>query len=470
MVKKKTIIEKIWERHIVHEEEGKPDLLYIDQHLIHEVTSPQAFEGLRLNNRKVRRPDLTFATMDHNVPTKDRENPQDEIAQKQMDALKKNCEEFGIKLADMYHPDQGIVHVIGPQLGLTQPGKTIVCGDSHTSTHGAFGALAFGIGTSEVEHVFATRTLNQSKPKTMNVKVVDELGVGVTAKDLILAIIAKFGVDFGTGHVVEYTGQAIRDLTMEGRMTVCNMSIEGGARAGLISPDQTTVEFLRGRRYVPRDEDEFEALSQEWLALATDEGATYDTTLEIDASEIEPQVSWGTNPSMVVPISATTPSIESASDKDGTKRALEYMGLKENTPMTDIEIDHVFIGSCTNSRVLDLQRAADIIRGNKVKEGVKAIVVPGSFLVKQEAEELGLDQVFIEAGFEWRNAGCSACLGMNDDQVPAGGRCASSSNRNFEGRQGNGARTHLVSPEMAAAAAINGRFVDVRQYQSKVMA
>ena len=470
MVKKKTIIEKIWERHIVHEEEGKPDLLYIDQHLIHEVTSPQAFEGLRLNNRKVRRPDLTFATMDHNVPTKDRENPQDEIAQKQMDALKKNCEEFGIKLADMYHPDQGIVHVIGPQLGLTQPGKTIVCGDSHTSTHGAFGALAFGIGTSEVEHVFATQTLNQSKPKTMNVKVVGELGVGVTAKDLILAIIAKFGVDFGTGHVVEYTGQAIRDLTMEGRMTVCNMSIEGGARAGLISPDQTTVDFLRGRRYVPRDEAEFEALSQEWLALATDEGATYDTTLEIDASEIEPQVSWGTNPSMVVPISATTPTIESASDKDGTKRALEYMGLRENTPITDIEIDHVFIGSCTNSRVLDLQRAADIIRGNKVKEGVKAIVVPGSFLVKQEAEELGLDQVFIEAGFEWRNAGCSACLGMNDDQVPAGGRCASSSNRNFEGRQGNGARTHLVSPEMAAAAAINGRFVDVRQYQSKVMA
>ena len=470
MVKKKTIIEKIWERHIVHEEEGKPDLLYIDQHLIHEVTSPQAFEGLRLNNRKVRRPDLTFATMDHNVPTKDRENPQDEIAQKQMDALKKNCEEFGIKLADMYHPDQGIVHVIGPQLGLTQPGKTIVCGDSHTSTHGAFGALAFGIGTSEVEHVFATQTLNQSKPKTMNVKVVGELGVGVTAKDLILAIIAKFGVDFGTGHVVEYTGQAIRDLTMEGRMTVCNMSIEGGARAGLISPDQTTVDFLRGRRYVPRDEAEFEALSQEWLALATDEGATYDTTLEINASEIEPQVSWGTNPSMVVPISATTPTIESASDKDGTKRALEYMGLRENTPITDIEIDHVFIGSCTNSRVLDLQRAADIIRGNKVKEGVKAIVVPGSFLVKQEAEELGLDKVFIEAGFEWRNAGCSACLGMNDDQVPAGGRCASSSNRNFEGRQGNGARTHLVSPEMAAAAAINGRFVDVRQYQSKVMA
>ncbi|WP_166627159.1 3-isopropylmalate dehydratase large subunit [Jeotgalicoccus sp. S0W5] len=470
MAKQKTIIEKIWERHIVHEEEGKPDLLYIDQHLIHEVTSPQAFEGLRLNNRKVRRPDLTFATMDHNVPTKDRENPQDEIAQKQMDALKKNCADFGIKLADMYHPDQGIVHVIGPQLGLTQPGKTIVCGDSHTSTHGAFGALAFGIGTSEVEHVFATQTLNQSKPKTMNVKVVGDLGVGVTAKDLILAIISKFGVDFGNGHVVEYTGQAVRNLTMEGRMTVCNMSIEGGARAGLISPDQTTIDFLRGRRYVPKDEAEFDLLAKDWLSLATDEGAVYDTTLEIDASQIEPQVSWGTNPSMVVPISATTPSISESKDQDGTKRALEYMGLEENTAITDIEIDHVFIGSCTNSRVLDLQRAADIIKGNKVKEGVKAIVVPGSFLVKQEAEALGIDKVFIEAGFEWRNAGCSACLGMNDDQVPAGGRCASSSNRNFEGRQGNGARTHLVSPEMAAAAAINGRFVDVRQYQHKVMA
>ncbi|CDZ99341.1 3-isopropylmalate dehydratase large subunit [Jeotgalicoccus saudimassiliensis] len=470
MAQKKTIIEKIWERHVVHQEEGKPDLLYIDQHLIHEVTSPQAFEGLRLNNRKVRRPDLTFATMDHNVPTKNREDTQDAIAQKQMDALKKNCEEFGIKLADMYHPDQGIVHVIGPQLGLTQPGKTIVCGDSHTSTHGAFGALAFGIGTSEVEHVFATQTLTQSKPKTMNVKVNGALSVGVTAKDLILAIIAKFGVDFGTGHVVEYTGQAIRDLTMEGRMTVCNMSIEGGARAGLISPDETTVDFLRGRRYVPRDEAEYNALAEEWLDLRTDEGAEYDTTLEIDASEIEPQVSWGTNPSMVVPISSTTPVVSGSKDEDSTKRALEYMGLEEGMAITDIEIDHVFIGSCTNSRVLDLQRAADIIQGSKVKEGVKAIVVPGSFLVKQEAEALGIDKVFIDAGFEWRNAGCSACLGMNEDTVPPGGRCASTSNRNFEGRQGNGARTHLVSPEMAAAAAINGRFVDVRKYQSRVTA
>lgn len=470
MVQKKTIIEKIWERHVVHQEEGKPDLLYIDQHLIHEVTSPQAFEGLRLNNRKVRRPDLTFATMDHNVPTKNREDAQDEIAQKQMDALKKNCEEFGVKLADMYHPDQGIVHVIGPQLGLTQPGKTIVCGDSHTSTHGAFGALAFGIGTSEVEHVFATQTLTQTKPKTMNVKVNGELSVGVTAKDLILAIIAKFGVDFGTGHVVEYTGQAVRDLTMEGRMTVCNMSIEGGARAGLISPDETTVDFLRGRRYVPRDEEEYRELADEWLSLSTDEGAEYDSTLEINASEIEPQVSWGTNPSMVVPINATTPTVSGSKDEDSIKRALEYMGLEEGMAITDIEIDHVFIGSCTNSRVLDLQRAADIIKGSRVKEGVKAIVVPGSFLVKQEAEALGIDKVFIDAGFEWRNAGCSACLGMNEDTVPAGGRCASTSNRNFEGRQGNGARTHLVSPEMAAAAAINGRFVDVRKYQNRVTA
>lgn len=470
MVQKKTIIEKIWERHVVHQEEGKPDLLYIDQHLIHEVTSPQAFEGLRLNNRKVRRPDLTFATMDHNVPTKNREDAQDVIAQKQMDALKKNCEEFGVKLADMYHPDQGIVHVIGPQLGLTQPGKTIVCGDSHTSTHGAFGALAFGIGTSEVEHVFATQTLTQTKPKTMNVKVNGNLSVGVTAKDLILAIIAKFGVDFGTGHVVEYTGQAVRDLTMEGRMTVCNMSIEGGARAGLISPDETTVDFLRGRRYVPRDEEEYRELADEWLSLSTDEGAEYDTTLEINADEIEPQVSWGTNPSMVVPISASTPTVSGSKDEDSTKRALEYMGLEEGMAITDIEIDHVFIGSCTNSRVLDLQRAADIIQGSQVKEGVKAIVVPGSFLVKQEAEALGIDKVFIDAGFEWRNAGCSACLGMNEDTVPAGGRCASTSNRNFEGRQGNGARTHLVSPEMAAAAAINGRFVDVRKYQSRVTA
>jgi 3-isopropylmalate/(R)-2-methylmalate dehydratase large subunit len=418
-----------------------------------------------MNNRKVRRPDLTFATMDHNVPTINREVIRDEIAKKQLETLKKNCQEFGIKLADMFHPDQGIVHVIGPQLGLTQPGKTIVCGDSHTSTHGAFGALAFGIGTSEVEHVLATQSIWQQRPKTMNVKVEGDLGPGVTAKDLILAIIGKFGVSFGTGYVVEYTGDAIRNLNMEGRMTVCNMSIEGGARAGLISPDEKTVEFLRGKRYVPKGE-EFEKTAQEWLALATDEGAEYDRTLTINAEEIEPQVTWGTNPGMCVPVSATTPSISNVENKDEVKRALDYMGLEENQPITSIEIDHVFIGSCTNSRLTDLRKAADIIRGNKVHKNIKkAIVVPGSHVVKTEAEKEGLDIIFKEAGFEWRDSGCSACLGMNEDIIPAGGRCASTSNRNFEGRQGTGARTHLVSPEMAAAAAITGHFVDVRKLQ-----
>jgi len=464
MTKPKTIIEKVWEKKVVHEEEGKPDLLYIDLHLVHEVTSPQAFEGLRMKGRKVRRPDLTFATMDHNVPTINREQVNDPIAKQQMDTLAKNCEEFGIELADMFHPDQGIVHVIGPQLGLTQPGKTIVCGDSHTSTHGAFGALAFGIGTSEVEHVLATQTIWQAKPKTLNVKVEGELGVGVTAKDLILAIIAKYGVHMGTGYVIEYTGEAIRNMTMEERMTVCNMSIEAGARAGLISPDETTVEFLRGRRHVPKGE-EFEKVAQEWLALATDEGAEYDKTLTIDATKIEPQVTWGTNPGMGAPISGSTPTIAESEDPRSVELALEYMGLEENQPMTSIEIDHVFIGSCTNSRLRDLEKAARIIKGKKVKDGVRAIVVPGSFLVKMEAEEKGIDKIFKEAGFEWRDAGCSMCLGMNEDIVPPGGRCASTSNRNFEGRQGNGARTHLVSPEMAAAAAIEGRFVDVREYE-----
>ncbi|WP_152655316.1 3-isopropylmalate dehydratase large subunit [Oceanobacillus sp. CFH 90083] len=463
MGKALTVFEKIWNKHVVKEEEGKPALLYIDQHLVHEVTSPQAFEGLRLNGRKVRRPDLTFATMDHNVPTINRENIKDEISKKQMEALKKNCADFGIKLADMYHPDQGIVHVIGPQLGLTQPGKTIVCGDSHTSTHGAFGAFAFGIGTSEVEHVLATQTIWQDKPKTLNVKVIGDLGTGVTAKDLILAIIAKFGVRFGTGYVMEYTGDAIRKLTMEERMTICNMSIEAGARAGLISPDETTVEFLRGREMVPEG-DAFDALAEEWLALATDEGAEYDHTVTIHADEIEPQVTWGTNPGMGAPVNAATPTIKDADNPEEIERALKYMDLKENQPITSIEIDHVFIGSCTNSRLSDLKKASKIVEGKKVKEGIKAIVVPGSFLVKQEAEEIGLDKIFIDAGFEWRNSGCSMCLGMNDDIVPAGGRCASTSNRNFEGRQGNGARTHLVSPEMAAAAAIEGHFVDVRKY------
>lgn len=463
MGKPETIIEKIWQKHVVHQEKGKPDLLYIDQHLVHEVTSPQAFEGLRLNNRTVRRPDLTYATMDHNVPTKNREIIKDEISKKQMETLRENCQEFGIKLADMFHPDQGIVHVIGPQLGLTQPGKTIVCGDSHTSTHGAFGALAFGIGTSEVEHVLATQTIWQERPKTMNVKVIGELAPGVTAKDLILAIIGKFGVRFGTGHVMEYTGDAIRKLTMEERMTVCNMSIEAGARAGLISPDGTTVEYLRGREYVPEGEA-YEALAAEWLQLATDDGAEYDSTVEIHASEIEPQVTWGTNPGMCVPVNGRTPNLTEVENKEDVKRALDYMGLEEGQPITSIEIDHVFIGSCTNSRLSDLQKAASIIEGRKVKENVKAIVVPGSFSVKLQAEAAGLDKVFTDAGFEWRESGCSMCLGMNDDIVPPGGRCASTSNRNFEGRQGNGARTHLVSPEMAAAAAIEGRFVDVREF------
>lgn len=467
MGKGKTVIEKIWETHVVHSQEEKPDLIYIDQHLVHEVTSPQAFEGLRLKNRKVRRPDLTYATMDHNVPTKNREVVKDEISKTQMETLRRNCEEFVIKLADMFHPDQGIVHVIGPQLGLTQPGKTIVCGDSHTSTHGAFGALAFGIGTSEVEHVLATQTLMQSRPKTMNVKVNGDLPAGVTAKDLILAIIAKFGVKFGTGHVIEYTGDAIRNLSMEGRMTVCNMSIEGGARAGLISPDETTVEYLRGREYVPEGEA-FDRKAAEWLELASDEDAEYDKTLEIDAQEVEPQVSWGTNPSMVVPISGMTPSVEAVDNKDEVSRALEYMGLEENQPITSIEVDHVFIGSCTNSRLPDLVNAANIVKGHKVKDGVRAIVVPGSFSVKLQAEELGIDEIFREAGFEWRESGCSMCLAMNDDVVPAGGRCASTSNRNFEGRQGSGARTHLVSPEMAAVAAIEGNFTDVRKFQAGV--
>jgi len=380
-----------------------------------------------------------------------------------MDTLQENCEAFGVTLADMYHPDQGIVHVIGPELGLTQPGKTIVCGDSHTSTHGAFGALGFGIGTSEVEHVLATQTVWQGTPRTLNLKVVGDLRPGITAKDLMLAIIAKFGVGFGTGYIVEYTGQAIRDLTMEGRMTICNMSIEAGARAGLISPDETTVEFLRGRRHVPQG-PAFDEAAAEWLSLASDEGAEYDETLIIDAAEVEPQVTWGTNPAMCVPVSGHVPTLEEANYDPNVKRALEYMGLEEGQPIQSIEVDHIFIGSCTNSRVRDLRNAAEIIKGNTLHPNIKkAIVVPGSFTVKMQAEKEGLDKIFMEAGFEWRNSGCSACLGMNDDVVPAGGRCASTSNRNFEGRQGNGARTHLVSPEMAAAAAIKGHFIDVRK-------
>ncbi|WP_059172595.1 3-isopropylmalate dehydratase large subunit [Bacillus sp. FJAT-27445] len=462
----KTIVEKIWEQHVVHREDGRPDLLYIDLHLVHEVTSPQAFEGLRMNGRTVRRPDLTFATMDHNVPTKDQSVIKDLISRKQIDTLIDNCQEFNIPLADITHPDNGIVHVIGPELGLTQPGKTIVCGDSHTSTHGAFGALAFGIGTSEVEHVLATQTLWQKRPKTLNIKVNGQLGFGVTAKDLILAIIAQNGVRFGTGYVIEFTGEAIRSLSMEERMTVCNMSIEAGARAGLITPDETTFNYLRGRKYAPHGAD-FDKAVEKWRALATDEGAVYDKTIEIEASEIAPQVTWGTNPGMCIPVDATIPTPESAgseSEKQEIERALDYMGLEAGQPITSVPVEHVFIGSCTNSRLSDLRRAASVIQGRHVNSGVQAIVVPGSKSVKAAAEQEGLDLIFKNAGFEWRDAGCSMCLAMNDDIVPPGERCASTSNRNFEGRQGTGARTHLVSPEMAAAAAIEGHFVDIRQY------
>lgn len=460
------IIEKVWNNHVVYQEDGKPDLLYIDLHLIHEVTSPQAFEGLRLANRKVRRPDLCYATMDHNVPTKNLPTINDPIARKQIETLGENAKEFGIELADMGHPDQGIVHVIGPELGLTQPGKTIVCGDSHTSTHGAFGAIAFGIGTSEVEHVLSTQTLWQNKPRTMQVNVAGELGAGVEAKDIILAIIAKFGIDVGTGHIIEFTGDAIKKLSMEERMTICNMSIEAGAKAGLIAPDQTTIDYIRGRRYAPQGE-EFERAAAYWLSLASDVGATYDAVLEINGAEIEPVVTWGTNPAMGAGISQSVPTkadYTTAADKAALEKALTYMGLEEGQALTDIEIQHVFIGSCTNSRLSDLRAAAKVIEGRKVNENVTAIVVPGSVSTKLQAEQEGLDKIFTAAGFEWREAGCSMCLAMNDDVVPTGERCASTSNRNFEGRQGTGSRTHLVSPPMAAAAAIAGHFVDVREF------
>ncbi|PRO64697.1 3-isopropylmalate dehydratase large subunit [Alkalicoccus urumqiensis] len=468
MARARTIVDKIWADHVVHTEKDKPDLLYIDLHLVHEVTSPQAFEGLRMKNRRVRRPERTFATMDHNVPTIARHFISDPVSKKQMETLYDNCQEFGINLADINHPDQGIVHVIGPELGLTQPGKTIVCGDSHTSTHGAFGALAFGIGTSEVEHVLATQSIWQARPKTMNVKVNGRLAPSVTAKDLILAIIGKFGVRFGTGHILEYTGEAIRDLSMEERMTICNMSIEAGARAGLISPDETTIDYIRGRRHAPEGEA-FEEAADYWRSLATDPGAEYDAVVEIDADEVEPQVTWGINPGMCLPVSGSVPSPQDAetdADREEIERALEYMGLEAGQPISSVPIQHVFIGSCTNSRLSDLERAAKVVEGRHVHEGVRALVVPGSQTVKQQAEEKGLDKIFTAAGFEWREAGCSMCLAMNDDIVPPGERCASTSNRNFEGRQGNGARTHLVAPEMAAAAAVEGHFVDVRSYFS----
>lgn len=458
----KSIIEKIWDRHIVNEEENKPDLIYIDLQYIHEVTSPQAFEGLRLKGRKVRRPDRTFATMDHNVPTVNRYFIEDDIARKQLEALEQNCKEFGIRLADLDSPDQGIVHVIGPELGLTQPGMTIVCGDSHTSTHGAFGSIAFGIGTSEVEHVLATQTLWQTKPKTLKLEVNGKLGHGVMAKDVILYVISKFGVDFGTGHIIEYCGEVFRDMSMEERMTVCNMSIEGGARAGLVAPDETTFSYLKGRKYLPKGE-EFEQCVQDWKSLSSDEDAVYDQEIILDGSLISPMVSWGTNPGMASGVDGKVPTFaEDIMDPKELNRAIEYMGLEEGMPITEIPVQHVFIGSCTNSRIEDLRQAAGMIDGQTVQKGVRAMVVPGSQSVKRQAEDEGLDEIFKSAGFEWRESGCSMCLSMNPDVVPPGEHCASTSNRNFEGRQGAGARTHLVSPAMAAAAAIHGKFVDIR--------
>jgi 3-isopropylmalate/(R)-2-methylmalate dehydratase large subunit len=464
---KKTMFEKIWDNHVIYQEPGKPSVIYIDLQLVHEVTSPQAFEGLRLTGRKVRRPDLTFATMDHNVPTKDRFNITDPISKQQIETLSKNCADFGVTLFDLNHIDQGVVHVMGPEVGLTHPGKTIVCGDSHTSTHGAFGALAFGIGTSEVEHVLATQCLQQSKPKTLEVRVNGSLATGVTAKDLILGIIAQYGTDFATGYVIEYTGEAIRALSMEERMTVCNMSIEAGARAGLIAPDETTFNYLRGRTYVPQGEAFDQAVS-EWKKLVTDEGAEYDRVVEFDAASLIPQVTWGTSPGMGTGISSNVPdpkSFTTENERKAAEKAIEYMGLTPGTPMTDIPVDVVFIGSCTNGRIEDLRAAAKVAKGYKVSANVQAMVVPGSGRVKLQAETEGLDKIFTEAGFEWRDAGCSMCLAMNPDYLEPGQRCASTSNRNFEGRQGRDGRTHLVSPEMAAAAAINGKFTDVRDWK-----
>jgi len=463
----RTMFEKVWDDHVVHEEPGRPALLYIDLHLVHEVTSPQAFEGLRLSGRRVRRPDLTVATMDHNVPTTDRSLPvQDPISKQQMETLERNCREFGIELYDIFSPRQGIVHVIGPELGLTQPGLTIVCGDSHTSTHGAFGALAFGIGTSEVEHVLATQTLPQSRPKTMEIRVDGQLPRGVTAKDVILAIIGTIGTDGATGYVVEYTGSLVRSLSMEERMTICNMSIEAGARAGMIAPDEKTFAYLEGRPYAPKGRDWEEALEY-WKSLPTDPGASYDRVETLDASTLEPHVTWGTSPEQVAPITGCVPdpsSFQDETDRRAAEQALKYMGIEPGTPLQEIKIDTVFIGSCTNGRLQDLRAAAAVVRGRKVAPGLRALVVPGSATVKRQAEEEGLDRVFREAGFEWREAGCSMCLGMNPDILQPGERCASTSNRNFEGRQGKGGRTHLVSPEMAAAAAIAGHLVDVRDW------
>ncbi|HUZ83250.1 MAG TPA: 3-isopropylmalate dehydratase large subunit [Gaiellales bacterium] len=445
----RTMADKVWDEHAIGD-----DLLFIDLHLVHEVTSPQAFDGLRIAGRRVRRPDRTIATADHNVATAPGEP--DELSQRQLDALGRNCEEFGIRLYALGHRRQGIVHVIGPELGLTQPGMTIVCGDSHTSTHGAFGALAFGIGTSEVEHVLATQTLPQRRPRTMLIRYLGELGPGCTAKDLILGTIGRIGTDGAAGHVVEYDGAAIRALSMQGRMTIANMSIEAGARAGMIAPDDTTAAFLEGRPAAPAD---LAAAVERWSGLASDPDALFDRTVEIDLAGVAPQVSWGTNPSQVAAIDGVVPEPRDETDQ----RALEYMDLRPGTALSDIAVDRVFLGSCTNGRIEDLRAAATVVRGRRVADGVRAMVVPGSVATKVQAESEGLDRVFLDAGFEWRGAGCSMCLGMNPDVLAPGERCASTSNRNFEGRQGRGGRTHLVSPAMAAAAAITGRLIDVRE-------
>ena len=459
---------KVWDEHVVREEPGQPTLLYIDLHLVHEVTSPQAFDGLRLAGRKVRRPDLTVATMDHNVPTTDRSTPTtDEIARRQMEVLAQNCRDFGITLYDLDSPRQGIVHVIGPELGLTQPGLTVVCGDSHTATHGALGALAFGVGTSEVEHVLATQCLLQSRPKTMEIRVGNRLAPGVYAKDLILAIIGHIGTDGGTGYAVEYTGEGVRALSMDGRMTLCNMTIEAGARCGMVAPDDVTYEYLAGRPFAPKGAEWDQALAY-WRTLPSDDGAVFDRVVEIDAAQVAPQVTWGTSPGQVAPVTGRVPdpaAFASEADRRAAERALRYMALQPGTRIQDIAIDRVFIGACTNGRIEDLRAAARVVRGRKVAPTVRAMVVPGSQGVKRQAEAEGLDRIFRAAGFEWREAGCSMCLGMNPDILQPGERCAATSNRNFEGRQGRGGRTHLASPAMAAAAAIAGHFVDVRAWE-----
>ena len=463
----KTLFEKVWDAHLVSEPTGRSPIIYIDLHLVHEVTSPQAFDGLRAAGRKVRQPQRTVATVDHNVPTEPRGTLiTDPIAARQIEALQKNCKEFGVRLFDMDSPEQGIVHVIGPELGLTQPGMTIVCGDSHTSTHGAFGSLAFGIGTSEVEHVLATQCLPQRKPKTMKIEVSGRLPEGVTAKDLALGVIGRIGTDGATGYVIEYAGEAVRELSMEARMTLCNMSIEAGARAAMVAPDETTFAYVKGRRFAPKGQ-EWETAVAHWRTLASDPGAKFDKVFEVDATRLAPFVTWGTNPGMVVQVTGRVPELNGSSDADrrATEQALQYMGLQPGVAIEDIAVDRVFIGSCTNSRIEDLRAAARVAKGYRVNPNVRAMVVPGSQAVKHAAEQEGLQRIFQEAGFEWRESGCSMCLGMNPDILQPGERCASTSNRNFEGRQGRGGRTHLVSPMMAAAAAISGHFTDIRKWK-----